>query len=216
MVIKKLSLLLIVIGILLSGWSGYEWWSQKNAATFEPKKAQAISKDWKDTDYQKTVNREVVQTSDVISSKAPLDFKIGEEIGELTIPALGYLYPIYWGTDEQTLKQGVGMYDTDFTTLPEEAGHTALAGHRDTVFDGLDQLKNGDRLYVTLDDTTYEYQIRKTWITDEQDRSVIVEKNSPTLTLTTCYPFDYLGSAPDRYIIQASLIQIDDGSDSPS
>ncbi|WP_226659092.1 class D sortase [Pseudalkalibacillus hwajinpoensis] len=216
MVIKKLSLLLIVIGILLSGWSGYEWWSQKNAATFQPNKAQAISNNWKETDYQKTVNREVIQTSDVISPKTPVDFITGENIGELTIPQLGYLYPIYWGTDEQTLKQGVGMYDTDFTTLPGEAGHTALAGHRDTVFDGLDQLKKGDRLYVTFDQTTYEYQIRKTWITDEHDRSVIVKKNSPTLTLTTCYPFDYLGSAPDRYIIEASLIQIDDGSDSRS
>ncbi|WP_202407283.1 class D sortase [Pseudalkalibacillus hwajinpoensis] len=213
MVVKKLSILLIITGMIVTGWSGYEWWTQKSSATFQPEKAQAISRDWEETDYQETVNREVVHTSDVTPQ---MKAKTGEKIGELTIPQLGYLYPIYWGTDEQTLKQGVGMYDTAFTTLPNQAGHTALAGHRDTVFDGLDQLKEGDRLYLTLDDTTYEYQIRKTWITDEHDRSVIVKKNSPTLTLTTCYPFDYLGSAPDRYIIQASLIQINEGSDSPS
>lgn len=216
MLVKKLSILLIITGMIVTGWSGYEWWTQKSAATFQPEKAQAISRDWEETDYQETVNREIVQTSDVVSSQENVKAKTGEKIGELTIPQLGYLYPIYWGTDEQTLKQGVGMYDTAFTTLPNQAGHTALAGHRDTVFDGLDQLKKGDRLYLTLDNTTYEYQIRKTWITDEHDRSVIVKKNSPTLTLTTCYPFDYLGSAPDRYIIQASLIQINEGSDSPS
>ncbi|MGE6204460.1 class D sortase [Guptibacillus hwajinpoensis] len=216
MLVKKLSILLIITGMIVTGWSGYEWWSQKSVATFQPEKAQAISRNWEETDYQKTVNREVIQTSDATPSSEAFNAKPGEKIGELTIPQLGYLYPIYWGTDEQTLKQGVGMYDTNFTTLPSQAGHTALAGHRDTVFDGLDQLKKGDRLYLTLDDTTYEYQIRKTWITDEHDRSVIVDKNSPTLTLTTCYPFDYLGSAPDRYIIQASLIQINEGSDPPS
>ncbi len=50
--------------------------------------------------------------------------------------------------------------------------------------------------------------MNKHWITDAEDRTVIVEKDKPTLTLTltTCYPFNYIGDAPDRYIIEASLI----------
>ncbi|TKH84963.1 sortase domain-bontaining protein, partial [Bacillus cereus] len=50
--------------------------------------------------------------------------------------------------------------------------------------------------------------INKHWITDSEDRTVIVEKSEPTLTLTTCYPFDYIGDAPDRYIIESSLLSI--------
>ncbi len=204
--IKKVSIILILFGLILTGWSGYEWWTQKSVGTFDPEKAKAISVDWKETRQEETINREVIATSERSRSVEQVNYKTGEQIGELTIPKLGYLYPVYWGTDENTLKQGVGMYDTSFTTTPGQGGHTALAGHRDTVFDGLDELSEGDRLYLTSGQVTYEYQIRKTWITDEDDRSVIVKKDSPTLSLTTCYPFDFLGSAPDRYIIEASLI----------
>lgn len=52
----------------------------------------------------------------------------------------------------------------------------------------------------------YTYEIQKMWITHADDRTVIVKKEEPTLTLTTCYPFDYIGDAPDRYIIEAKLI----------
>ena len=206
--IRKVSIILILFGVILTGWSGYEWWSQKTVATYNPDKAKAISVNWNETKEEKTINREVIATSELSRSMEPVDYATGEQIGELTIPKLGYLYPVYWGTDENTLKQGVGMYDTSYTTLPGQGGHTALAGHRDTVFDGLDELSEGDRLYLTSSHVTYEYQIRKTWITDEHDRSVIIKKDSPTLTLTTCYPFDFLGSAPDRYIIEANLVHM--------
>ncbi|WP_347551536.1 class D sortase [Pseudalkalibacillus hwajinpoensis] len=207
---RNISTILILVGFFVTIWSGYEWWSQKSVATFNPKKAEAVAVNWNDTKKEETLNKEVLKTSVISRSMESYNFETGEQIGELTIPKLGYLYPIYWGTDDETLKLGVGMYDTDYTTVPAKAAHTALAGHRDTVFDGLDQLEKGDRLYLKVGDVSYEYQIRKTWITDEHDRSVIVKKNTPTLTLTTCYPFDFLGSAPDRYIIEASLIQMEE------
>jgi sortase A len=58
------------------------------------------------------------------------------------------------------------------------------------------------------DGNVYTYQIRKRWITHAEDRTVIVPKKEPILTLTTCYPFDYVGNAPDRYIIQSELIEV--------
>lgn len=64
-----------------------------------------------------------------------------------------------------------------------------------------------DKLEVHYEDKTYEYEITTTWITDADDRSVIVEKVDPTLTLTTYYPFNYIGYAPNRYIVQATLVE---------
>src|SRR5699024_1976967 len=101
-----------------------------------------------------------------------------------------------------------GMYVSEWTTVPNrEGGHTVLSGHRDTVFTGLDQLDQGEVLEIHYEGETFEYEINKTWITDAEDRTVIVEKEKPTLTLTTCYPFDYIGLAPDRYIVQATLVK---------
>lgn len=134
------------------------------------------------------------------------EYEKGAEIGWLLIPALDMKYPVYWGTDEETLMQGVGYHPGNFTTPPDGLRHTVLSGHRDTVFRGLGELEHGARMYVQFENIQYEYEIKKTWITDAEDRSVIVEKTEPTLTLTTCYPFNFIGSAPDRYIIEAALV----------
>ncbi|MFJ1118090.1 sortase domain-containing protein, partial [Bacillus thuringiensis] len=58
---------------------------------------------------------------------------------------------------------------------------------------------------LEYDNKTYTYEIQKTWITHADDRTVIIKKEEPILTLTTCYPFNYIGNAPDRYIIEAKL-----------
>ncbi|MDX6154284.1 class D sortase [Marinococcus sp. PL1-022] len=131
----------------------------------------------------------------------------GENVAKLKIPELGNSYSVYWGTDDESLDQGVGMYVSEWTTTPDESRHTVLSGHRDTVFTGLDELEDGDSLIVEYENTQYVYRLQKTWVTDAEDRSVIVDKDEPTLTLTTCYPFDYIGSAPDRYIVEAELEQ---------
>ncbi|MFP3886409.1 class D sortase [Priestia filamentosa] len=130
----------------------------------------------------------------------------GEEVATLVIPTLGQKYTVYWGTDEDSLQKGVGMFVSDLTTTPDGNGHTVLSGHRDTVFTGLDKVKEGNNLIVKYNDQIYTYEVKKTWIVDKDDRSVIVEKDKPTLTLTTCYSFHYVGSAPERYIIQAERI----------
>jgi len=134
------------------------------------------------------------------------EYEKGDAIGWLLIPALEMKYPIYWGTDEETLTQGVGYHPGNFTSPPDGLGHTVLSGHRDTVFRGLGELEPGAFMYMQFENIQYEYEIKKTWVTDAKDRSVIVGKSEPTLTLTTCYPFTFIGSAPDRYIIEAVLV----------
>lgn len=81
-----------------------------------------------------------------------------------------------------------------------------LAGHRDTVFRDLGQLKIGDELVVKTSMGEFTYQIEKTWIVNANDRTVIHSVKEPILLLSTCYPFNYIGPAPQRYLIQAKLV----------
>lgn len=129
---------------------------------------------------------------------------IGEQVAQLSIPKIDSQYTTYWGTDEATLDQGVGMYVSEWTVTPDVIGHVVMSGHRNTVFSELGLLDVEDVIEVEYEGETYTYRINDTWITDADDRTVIVNKDEPTLTLTTCYPFDYIGAAPDRYIIQAT------------
>ncbi|WP_242300177.1 class D sortase [Bacillus cereus group sp. BfR-BA-01448] len=134
--------------------------------------------------------------------------QMGEQIAYMVIPKIKQKYQVYWGADAKTLKKGVGMFISDITTSPSGNGHTVLSGHRDTVFTNLGDLQENDYILVEYNKRVYIYQIQKHWITDANDRTVIVAKDKPTLTLTTCYPFNYIGDAPERYIIEASLVAI--------
>ncbi|WP_368900964.1 class D sortase [Oceanobacillus oncorhynchi] len=200
--IRKLSLLLIAIGFLVVVYSGWNYFQATQSVQEIPEKSEtaeaaAINIPEK-SDEEETVN----------PSTLNYEVDAGSEIAMLDIPAMNKRFTTYWGADERTLDQGVGMYVSEWTTVPNrEGGHTVLSGHRDTVFTGLDELGQGDILEVHYNGETFEYEINKTWITDAADRTVIVEKEEPTLTLTTCYPFDFIGYAPDRYIIEATLVE---------
>jgi sortase A len=125
----------------------------------------------------------------------------GEHFADLIIPALEAKMPIIEGTHEDELDKGVGHYAG--SVLPGEPDNAVLSGHRDTVFRKIGRLKPGDSLIVQSEYGKFAYTITKTWITTPDDRTVIVPHEKPVLTLTTCYPFTYVGPAPKRYIIQA-------------
>jgi sortase A len=128
----------------------------------------------------------------------------GDNIGIVTIPALHQKLPIIEGTGEDELKKGVGHFAQ--SVLPGEKDNCVLSGHRDTVFSGLGKLKTGDMLIVQTSSGAYTYEIKRTRIVDKDDRTVIIPADRAVLTLTTCYPFGYLGSAPERYVISADLV----------
>ncbi len=127
----------------------------------------------------------------------------GEVIGELSIPKIDAAYPIYEGTEENELDLGVGHYIN--SVLPGEIDNCVLSGHRNTVFDQLGEIEKGDSLIVTTSAGTFEYLVQKIRIVEEDDETVIVPKPKATLTVTTCYPFTYVGAAPQRYILVAGL-----------
>ena len=128
----------------------------------------------------------------------------GDDIGTLTIPALERKLPIVEGTDADELKIGVGHFIQ--SVLPGEKDNCVLSGHRDTVFSNLGKLVVGDLLIVETSAGTFTYEIKGIRIVPKEDKTVIVPTDHAVLTVTTCYPFQYIGNAPDRYILSADLV----------
>ncbi|MDZ5605703.1 class D sortase [Bacillus pseudomycoides] len=198
--LNRIGFVFMIIGILIGAYYSFEWYKGKSSAqdlTIEE------IKNFEQIESKQHFN-EIPVNSQVPSSQMP--YKEGEKVAMLNIPKIKKKFSVYWGANDSTLKKGVGMFVSDITTAPSEGGHTVLSGHRDTVFTELGDLKEKDSLMVEYDNKIYTYEIQKMWITNADDRTVIVKKEEPTLTLTTCYPFDYIGDAPDRYIIEAKLI----------
>jgi sortase A len=127
----------------------------------------------------------------------------GTVLGTLVAPTLALSTPVLEGSDDGTLSRGAGHIED--TPFPGEGGNIGLAGHRDTVFRPLKRAKPGDRLELKTAGGDYHYTITKTLIVDPDDVYVLDPTPSPTLTLVTCYPFEYIGHAPRRFIVQATL-----------
>ena len=128
----------------------------------------------------------------------------GKRFGDLTIPALKQTLPIIQGTDEADLNKGVGHFLQ--SVLPGRDDNCVLSGHRDTFFARLGRLKVGDRVIAQTAAGTFTYRVRLIRIVGKDDRTVIVHTDHAVLTLSTCYPFHFVGSAPKRYIVVADLV----------
>lgn len=148
------------------------------------------------------VSEEIVDRVDEDVSKHYEDFKTGDTVGMLYIPKLDREIAIIEGTDEEELAQGVGHYaDTGY---PGENKQILLSGHRDTVFRDFGELEDGDEFHVKMPNGTFVYEIQDHEIVDADDRTVIdPDREEEYLTVSTCYPFSYIGSAPDRYVVYA-------------
>lgn len=138
---------------------------------------------------------------DPLIERLEFDPSPNDVIGMLEVPKLEAELPIIEGTDEEMLERGVGHYSS--TAFPLDDEQILLSGHRDTVFRNFDKLAVGDRFIVKLPYGTFEYEIRSTDIVDKDDTSVIRSMGSEVLVVSTCYPFRYLGNAPDRFIFYA-------------
>jgi sortase A len=128
----------------------------------------------------------------------------GDVIGSLSIPALKQKLPIIEGTSDGDLKRGVGHFGQ--SVLPGERDNCVLSGHRDTVFTRLGKLKIGDQLITRTSAGTFTYEIRRIRIVKKNDTTVIVPADHAVLTVSTCYPFHFIGAAPDRYVLIADLV----------
>jgi sortase A len=144
--------------------------------------------------------------SPVVNQKVDhLHPKIGDLIATLEIPRLKRLIKVYEGTQVDQLKLGAGHYRG--SVLPGYKDNSVIAGHRDSVFSQFGALKRGDLLITTTAYGKFTYVIVSLKVVGSNDKTIIVPTTHARLTLSTCYPFRYIGNAPQRFIVGATLTQ---------
>jgi len=162
--------------------------------------------------YQAYENRELDAILANAPERAPSDATAarprprpakGEMIGRVEIPRLGVSVVVRAGSDARTLQLAVGHIAG--TALPGETGNVGLAGHRDTFFRRLQDIRPDDEIRVATPHGVFTYRVERTVVVQPGDVWVLDPTDAPSLTLVTCYPFTYLGSAPQRFIVRASL-----------
>jgi sortase A len=124
-------------------------------------------------------------------------------LGRLEIPTLGVSTIVREGEDARTLQLAVGHIAG--TALPGAGGNMGLAAHRDTFFRRLREINPGDVIRLVAVEGTFTYTVESTEIVDPDDLWVLDPTPEPSLTLVTCYPFTYIGTAPERFIVRARL-----------
>lgn len=127
-----------------------------------------------------------------------------ELIGRLEIPRLNIKAIVREGDGEATLHHAVGHIPS--TAFPGDIGNVAFAAHRDTFFRPLRNIRKGDQILVSTTGGTYQYLVQSTKIVSPSDVSVLKASASHELTLVTCYPFYYIGSAPRRFVVHATQV----------
>ncbi|MEX3914276.1 class D sortase [Bacillus paralicheniformis] len=228
--IRVLGIILVLVGGIFGGHAVWELYATKEQTDHSLEKAKALvnqnnhQKQNEDTnDESKNKNKETkgekttIETSvnenekrkdnsksrtDNLKTKDQYKPQTGDVAGLLTIPSINAELPIVEGTDPNDLAKGVGHYKGSF--YPEQNGQIVLSGHRDTVFRRAGELRKGDTLRVDTGYGGYDYIIKDMKIVSKDDNSIItLQHEKEELILTTCYPFSYIGDAPDRYIIYA-------------
>ena len=128
----------------------------------------------------------------------------GSLLGRLEIPRLNVSAIVRAGSDSRTLQLAIGHIGG--TALPGEPGNVGLAAHRDTFFRRLGEIRVDDQVRFVTRDGTFTYRVEGTRVVEPQDVWVLDQTTDPALTLITCYPFRYIGSAPQRFIVRAQLV----------
>ncbi len=126
----------------------------------------------------------------------------GSAVAILVIPRLGFSAIVVEGAEQRELKLGPGHIPG--TSLPGDGGNVGIAGHRDTFFRPLRHISRNDTINVNTNGHEYRYTVVSTEIVGPNDIRVLYPAGHETLTLVTCYPFDFVGAAPKRFIVRAN------------
>src|ERR1035438_2441112 len=125
----------------------------------------------------------------------------GDVLGRIDIPRVGVSVAVLQGTTSQTLRLGVGHING--TALPGEPGNMGIAGHRDTYFRAIKDIRKDDEIQLQTAAGITRYEVDTIQTTFPSDVSVLAPTAESSLTLVTCYPFYYIGAAPKRFIVHA-------------
>ncbi len=156
---------------------------------------------------RQALDRQLSETKSATTPAAPQAIaQIGPDglIGRIDIPRIGLSAVVFEGTDKVTLRRAVGH--VAYTALPGQRGNVGLAGHRDSFFRPLRNIVLNDIITVTTVRGEYRYRVASTRIVSPYAVDVLDSGQTEILTLVTCYPFYFVGSAPSRFIVRAERI----------
>lgn len=193
-VLTRLQKFLWIGGVCALGYCAFSLWT---AHSFQAEQARKF-------DLQRKNSREVGESTPERSIPAT---KNGEVMGKLMIPRLGVKVMVVEGVDEHDLRLGAGHIPE--TVMPYQHGNAGIAGHRDTVFRPLRNIRKNDLIELATYQGTYTYRVVRTEIVDPDNVGVLKTTPEDSLTLVTCYPFYFVGSAPRRFIVQADKVKPD-------
>jgi sortase A len=191
-VVSRVRSLLLVIGLVCVGYYAYTLANQQIYQSYE---------NW-------AFDHRIAQPAKVSSSPIPAE---GTVIGRVSVDRLNLSAMVRQGVSAKTLSEAVGHVPS--TALPGQAGNFAIAAHRDTLFRALKDIRIGDVVTFQSETGLYHYQVVATQIVKPTDVSVLradggglIQQPGNLLTMITCYPFYYVGSAPKRFIVEARLV----------
>jgi len=145
----------------------------------------------------------------------PAKLEEGALVGRLEIPRLGLSTIVLEGVEDRTLRRGAGHIPGTDLPSAQALGNIGIAGHRDSFFRPLKDIGKNDIVTLATPEGTSRYRVEWTRIVPPEDTSVLAPTGTSALTLVTCYPFYYVGSAPDRFIVRAQRISDESPSISP-
>ena len=198
----------LLVGIWFAAWVHGKVMSRRDLASFETARAAHVHVEVAPMAQSETPSGAPVDTSLWAEGRTreyreSLLHDFGVPLAVMRIRKLEIEVPVLPGTDDLTLNRGVGWIQG--TAAPGTDGNFAVAGHRDGFFRRLKDIELGDTIEVETLVGSRTYVVDDLTIVDPSNVSVLAERDLPSVTLVTCYPFYFVGSAPQRFIVRASL-----------
>ena len=186
---------LVAAGGFLAALGAIDYWQSRTAQT-------EIAREWESQESDTIVPKSVdsAPPSQTRGKPAP---ETGTTVAKLTIPRLKAVYYVVEGTDRHDLNRGPGHVIG--TVLPGDDGNCVIAGHRDTHFSVLQNIRDGDDVILERGGRTFRYRVDEMSVVNPDNTGSLRPTKDSVLTLITCYPFHYIGSAPRRFIVRADL-----------
>jgi sortase A len=177
--------LLFITGILLLGYVGF--------SLLEARLYQVSAK--------RSLENEIQAEKERPQSQPKPPVRKGDVLGRMDIPRLGMSVAVLQGTSSRILRLGIGHIAG--TPLPGETGNIGIAGHRDTFFRGLKDIRKNDEIQLQTTSGLSRYQVDWMKVVANDDQNVLAPSTESALTLVTCYPFYFVGPAPKRFVVRA-------------
>jgi sortase A len=206
--LKRLEIVLLAAGTLLVGYAAVEYiggrlYSHAALAKFHAVSATQQEAGGRTLKSAISLDKSLWSEIRIREYEASMAAQIDDPVAVLRVQKIHLEVPVFDGTDDVILNRGVGRIVG--TARVGQTGNVGIAGHRDGFFRGLKDVKLGDTMELETATGIENYVIDSIKVVAPNDVSALRNESTPALTLVTCYPFYFVGSAPQRYIVHASL-----------